>query len=77
MFMGGEAGPEWVVPELKLDELGGRIAESMQNARINNTIVNDQPIQLSVNLGGRELEAYITQAISNRRILVREGSVAK
>jgi hypothetical protein len=71
LFMGGEAGPEWVVPDLKMDELGGRIAEAMRNATINNTIMNDQPIMLSVSLDGRQLDAHVERQIADRKILLR------
>ena len=73
--IGGEAGPEYFIPELELDELGGRIAAAMRNATVQNTIVNDQPIQLSVSLNGRQMDAYIQEQIANRRILVRQGAV--
>jgi hypothetical protein len=74
-FMGGEAGPEWVVPDLKMDELGGRIAEAMRSATINNTIMNDQPILLSVSLDGRQLDAHVQRSIGDRRIVVDKGAV--
>ena len=75
LFMGGEAGPEWVVPDLKMDELGGRIAEAMRSATINNTIMNDQPILLSVSLDGRQLDAHVQRSIGDRRIVVDKGAV--
>lgn len=76
LFLGGEAGAEYVVPELKLDELGQRITSAMRDTRITNTFTDDRPIQLSINLDGRQLDAHIQRSISNRRILVEEGSVA-
>lgn len=76
LVMGGEAGPEWMVPELKLDELGGRIAEAMQKANITNVINNNQPIMLGINIDGKALNATITKNISNRQIIVAREAVA-
>jgi len=76
MVVGGEAGSEWMLPELKLDELGGKIATAMQNATITNVISNDQPIQLGIYLDGKQLDAHVTKSIGNRRIIVAKESVA-
>jgi hypothetical protein len=76
MVVAGEAGPEWYLPESRMNELGGKILSAMQQANITNVIQNDQPIQLGIYLDGKQLNAHIQKSIGDRRIVVRKESVA-
>jgi hypothetical protein len=75
MVMAGEAGPEYMLPELALGDLAQRISEGMARASIVNN-VQTAPLYLTiVEPGGKQIASYLMKASRDRTFRIDRGSL--